>query len=71
MVCVECFDVCVDSRHRLGPVCDDLLPAFLVLPPSRARVVAQAAVVVSGLVLAGGAAYGVMPGELGHNGAQS
>jgi hypothetical protein len=61
---------CSDVRHRLTPVCDDLLPDFVVLPPSRARVVAQAAVVVSGVVLAGGASYGVLPGELGHNGAQ-
>jgi hypothetical protein len=60
---------CSDIRHRLNPVCDDLLPEYLRDVPSLARVAAHAAVVVSGLVLAGGAAYGVVPGELGHHGA--
>jgi hypothetical protein len=60
---------CMDPRHRLLPVCDDLLPRDVVVRPSRARVAVHAATVVLGIALAGGAAYGIAPGELGHHGA--
>jgi hypothetical protein len=70
VACLECGDACVDVLHRLAPVTDDLLPEFLELPPSALNIAARATVVVGGLVLAGGAAYGIVPGELGHNGAR-
>jgi len=66
---VACPDVfqAGDILERLTPVCDDLLPAFVERAPSRARTAAHVAVIASGIVLAGGAAYGVVPGELGHH----
>ena len=61
---------CVDILHRLPAVCDDLLPQFpRDATPGRAGIALRATAVAGGLVLAGGAAYGVMPGELGHHGA--
>ena len=60
---------CVDVRHRLTPVSDDLLPREVRVVPSRARVAVHVATLVLGIALAGGAAYGVVPGELGHHGA--
>jgi hypothetical protein len=71
--CIECAGtggVCLDVRHRLTPVSDDLLPVPILRSQSRARLVANVAVVTGGLALAGGAAYGVVPGELGHHGAK-
>lgn len=56
--------------HRLQPVSDDLLPLFVDLPPSTLQIATRATIVVGGLVLAGGAAYGIVPGELGHTGAR-
>ena len=60
---------CLDLRHRWSRPNDNLLPHAETVP-SRGRMAAHAAVVVVGLVLAGGAAYGVAPGELGHHGAE-
>jgi hypothetical protein len=61
---------CVDILHRLPAVCDDLLPRFTHdVKAGPTRVALRATAVVGGLVLAGGAAYGVVPGELGHHGA--
>jgi hypothetical protein len=60
---------CLDRRHRLSPVCDDLLPEHAGdVAPSRARIATHATVVLLGLLLTGGAAYDVLPGELGHHG---
>ena len=55
------------------PADDDLLP--IAEPraeprPTRIRVAANLALVAGGLALAGGAAYGVVPGELGDHGAK-
>jgi hypothetical protein len=64
---------CLDPRHRFLAVEDDLVPdvpTAIVKAPSRVRALAHAAIVIGGVLLAGGAAYGMIPGELGHNGAQ-
>jgi hypothetical protein len=51
---------------------DNVLPRAPARAParSRIRVAANVALVASGLALAGGAAYGVVPGELGDHGAK-
>jgi hypothetical protein len=71
-LCPQCAGVCFDSYHRLAPVCDDLLPVFPESPgiSRRVRVAGNVVVIAGGIALAGGAAYGVVPGELGHNGAR-
>ena len=65
---------CLDPRHRLAVLDDDLVPAAAPArsrkAPNRWRAGAHAAVVAGGVLLAGGAAYGMIPGELGHHGAQ-
>jgi hypothetical protein len=63
---------CLDVRHRLAEVSDDLLPRHEGDDdaPHRGRRVLHLAVIGTGLVLAGAAAYGVVPGELGHHGAE-
>jgi hypothetical protein len=50
---------------------DDMLPIPEPEPrPNRIKVAANIALVAGGLALAGGAAYGVVPGELGDHGAK-
>jgi hypothetical protein len=58
---------------NISVVDDDLLPQAEPAPeprPRRIRVAANIALVAGGLALAGGAAYGVVPGELGDHGAK-
>jgi hypothetical protein len=56
-------------NHRLVREADDLLPKRYTPARTRPRI-AHLVAVAGGLVLAGGAAYGVVPGELGQTGAQ-
>ncbi len=70
-LCSQCGGACFDVNHRLGLWSDDLLPAYRrAYAPNRARIAGKVVVIAGGIALAGGAAYGVVPGELGHNGAQ-
>jgi hypothetical protein len=69
--CLLCPGICLDVSHRLGPISDDLTPSRRRRASAdRPRYTAQAVVVLGGLALAGGAAYGVVPGEMGRHGAQ-
>jgi hypothetical protein len=65
---------CVNPRHLFADVEDDFVPpsgaAASAKGPRRWRAAAHAAVVAGGVLLAGGAAYGMIPGELGHHGAE-